>query len=87
MNIHPAITLAASLYDRDSTAPHLMGFLASVDAIRCNEANIKGMAVRDWGDLTPEYHMVIELLRRQTEQRLSAAMGRYFRAEQAMEEA
>lgn len=84
---HPAITLAANLYDRESTAPHLMGFLASVDAIRLHEANIKGMAVRDWGDLTPEYDMVVELLRRQTDQRLSAAMGRYFRAEEALEEA
>ena len=85
--IHPAITLAANLYDKDSTAPHLMAFLASVDAIRCNEADIKGEAVRAWGDHTPEYEMVCTLLRRQTDQRLAAAMGRYFRAEEAMEDA
>jgi hypothetical protein len=79
--VHPAIILAAQLYDRDSTAPHLMAFLASVDAIRCNEANVKGMAVRDWGDRTDEYFMVCTLLRRQTDQRLSAALVRYMEAD------
>jgi len=85
--MHPAITLAANLYDRDSTAPHLMNFFAEVAGIRDHEVNIKGAAVRDWGDLTPEYDMVCTLLRRQTDHRLSAAMGRYFRAEEALEEA
>ncbi len=85
--MHPAITLAANLYDKDSDAPHLMTFFAEVAAIRDHEADIKGMAVRDWGDLTPEYDMVCTLLRRQTDQRLSAALGRYFRAEEALEEA
>jgi hypothetical protein len=85
--IHPAIRLAANLYDKDSTAPHLMAFFAEVDKIRVHEATIKGMAVRDWGDLTPEYDMICTMLRRQTDQRLAAAMGRYFRAEEALEEA
>jgi hypothetical protein len=85
-DVHPAIRLAANLYDRESTAPHLMRFLASVHKITMHEAEVKSLAVQHWGDRTPAYDMVTELLRRQTDERLSAAMGWYFKAEAELEE-
>ena len=90
--IHPAITLAAELYDRPGDLEsHAQRLLTTVNGLREIDAEMKCLAARQWGDMSIEHVAVCNLQNRHTDQNLSIALGRYMEAEarrvQAMEEA
>jgi hypothetical protein len=94
---HPAIAKVIQLYDDGDESGKLIPFeppaqalVDCVNAIRAADAAMLGDSIRRWGDHTEEHALVVIMLRRQTDQRLSAALGRYMEADKrrrdAMEE-